>query len=293
MTGSTVDAAGVVCALRIDIALPGNFRVPDVLAFHGRDGQQVAERVADAELQKGLSWQGRPACLHIRFAPGRAFAQLDVAAPDTVLLQGAQAEFERMVHRMLGLTQAVEAFESAFDKHHRLGPMIARQPGLRVPLAATPFEALVWAVAGQQISVTAALSLRRKMILAVGLVHAGSGLHCHPDAAALAVLDDAKLRSAGFSQAKTRTVLGLARAITAGELPLDAWVKLAGTPELPVADIRARLALLYGIGPWTIDYALLRGFGWLDGSLHGDVAVRRNLQLVLDRQDRVTEREAH
>ena len=208
------------------------------------------------------------------------------------MLRGAQADFERMVHRMLGLTQAVEAFEAAFASHPHLGPLIARQPGLRVPLAATPFEALVWAVAGQQISVTAALSLRRKMILAVGLRHTASGLHCHPDAAALAQLDEAALRAAGFSQAKTRTVLGLTRAVVGGDLPLEEWVALAGTPELPVADIRARLASLYGIGPWTIDYALLRGFGWLDGSLHGDVAVRRKLQQVQNRPDQVSEPEA-
>ena len=35
---------------------------------------------------------------------------------------------------------------------------------------------------------------------------------------------------------------------------------------------------LKGIGPWTVDYALLRGFARLDGSLHGDAAVRRQLQ---------------
>lgn len=32
-----------------------------------------------------------------------------------------------------------------------------------------------------------------------------------------------------------------------------------------------------GIGPWTVDYVLLRGYGWLDGSLHGDATVRRGL----------------
>ncbi|MEO9101551.1 MAG: 3-methyladenine DNA glycosylase 2, partial [Burkholderiaceae bacterium] len=57
-------------------------------------------------------------------------------------------------------------------------------------------------------------------------------------------------------------------------------------------DIRARLAQLFGVGPWTIDYALLRGFGWLDGSLHGDVAVRRTLQQVLGAEQPVSEREA-
>jgi DNA-3-methyladenine glycosylase II len=50
---------------------------------------------------------------------------------------------------------------------------------------------------------------------------------------------------------------------------------------LPVEEVRESLLRLRGIGPWTVNYALLRGFGWLDGSLHGDVAVRRKLQRLL------------
>jgi DNA-3-methyladenine glycosylase II len=55
-----------------------------------------------------------------------------------------------------------------------------------------------------------------------------------------------------------------------------------------VDEIRARLLALKGIGPWTVDYALLRGFGWLDGSLHGDAAVRRGLQLLLGIEEKVS-----
>ena len=278
--------------LQAAFRLPANFRSADVLAFHRRDVQQGSERVDPAGLQKGLSWHGRPACLALRFEHGSALAQLTMTAADAHELTRTQAEFERMVQRMLGLTQTVDAFEAAWSGHALVGPLIAANPGLRVPLAATPFEALVWAVAGQQISVTAALSLRRRMIAAVGLVHAPSGLLCHPDPRALAALDEAALRACGFSQAKSRTVLGLARAATDGTLPLDDWAALAGGPALPVAEIRSRLSALYGIGPWTIDYALLRGFGWLDGSLHGDAAVRRNLQRVLGASHLVSERAA-
>ncbi|MEQ1967988.1 hypothetical protein ABLA30_13355 [Xenorhabdus nematophila] len=39
---------------------------------------------------------------------------------------------------------------------------------------------------------------------------------------------------------------------------------------------------------WTINYTLLRGFNYLDGSLHGDVAVRRNLQYLLRQEDKVS-----
>jgi DNA-3-methyladenine glycosylase II len=35
----------------------------------------------------------------------------------------------------------------------------------------------------------------------------------------------------------------------------------------------------------------MRGYGWLDGSLHGDAAVRRSLQKLLVMTDKPTERQ--
>lgn len=33
---------------------------------------------------------------------------------------------------------------------------------------------------------------------------------------------------------------------------------------LPVEEIREQLMAIRGISPWTVNYALLRGFDWLD-----------------------------
>ena len=113
-----------------------------------------------------------------------------------------------MVRRMLGLTQRVEEFEQVYRAHPQLGALIARHPGLRVPLTATPFEALTWAITGQQISVRAAIALRRKLIEVTGLKHSG-GLSCYPDAGRLVRLTEHDLHQAGFSQAKARTLIAL------------------------------------------------------------------------------------
>jgi len=266
------------------IELPPDFHADDILAFHRRDAQMLAERVEAATLHKGLAWQGRPACLTIRFAAGRAEAEL---ALDGAACADADADaagaLRRMVAHMLGLTQPVADFEQAYRDHPQLGPLIARHPGLRVPQSATPFEALSWAVTGQQISIKAALSLRRKFIQAAGLRHSG-GLWCYPDVERVTGLGEAALRAAGFSQGKAQTLIALAERIARGELPLDDWLA-----TLPVDDMREQLLAIRGIGPWTVSYALLRGFGWLDGSLHGDVAVRRNLQALLGADEKLGE----
>jgi DNA-3-methyladenine glycosylase II len=265
--------------LSCSIALPAGFRVGDMLQFHARDPQVVAERVDAGGLQKGLTWEGQPACLTIRFDAGRADVELAI---DGKSATGAPT-LEAMVTRMLGLTQPVADFEQAYRKHPQLGPLIAGHPGLRVPASATPFEALTWAITGQQISLGAAVSIRRKLIQLAGPRHS-DGLACYPDPGRIAGLNEAGLRQAGYSQTKAQTLLALSRGIEARQFPLEAW-----TAQLRIDEIRQRLQAVRGIGPWTVDYALLRGFGWLDGSLHGDAAVRRKLGLLLDSSEKLSE----
>lgn len=262
------------------IPLPSDYRSGDVLAFHRRDVQTIAERVDDDEIHKGLIWEGRPACLRIALKPGTAEVGLAV--------DGGEAEaasVEAMARRMLGLTQDVDRFEREFAEHPEIGAVIARRTGLRVPATATPFEAITWAITGQQISVGAATSIRRRLIQAADVRHS-EGLWCYPDAEQVLRLTEEGLRPLGFSATKARTIHALSTAVASGSLPLDAWVRAPDAEE-----IRARLGEVRGIGPWTISYALLRGFGWLDGSLHGDVAVRRNLQVLLGRAEKLTEAE--
>lgn len=264
-------------ALRCEIALPWDFRPADVLAFHRRDPQQLAERVEAGLLHKGIAWEGRPACLTIRFEAQRAELALAIDGLPPPL---AAEVLVRLARRMLGLMQPVAEFESTHARHPQLGPLIARNRGLRVPLAPTPFEALSWAITGQQISLGAAVSLRRRLIAAAGLRHSG-GLACYPDARSLLRLDEETLRAAGFSRAKGQALRALADAVVQGRLPLERWAE-----DPPADEIRAELLRLRGIGPWTVDYALLRGFGWVDGSLHGDAAVRRGLQALLGTAER-------
>lgn len=261
--------ASLSCA----VILPDGFRTNDILAFHKRDPLMLAERVDAGTLQKGLMWKGLAACLTIRFHARRADAELVV---DGSLAGSESYSLKYMVRRMLGLTQQIEDFEQAYRDHPQLGPLIARQTGLRVALTATPFEALTWAVTGQQISVHAALSLRRRLIEAAGLKHSG-GLGCYPDAGQIARISETDLRQVGFSRTKAQTLIVLSHRVQENLLPLDAWLD-----TLPIDEIHEQLLQVRGIGPWTVNYALLRGFGWLDGSLHGDAAVRRGLQSLLD-----------
>lgn len=270
-------ASTVACT----VALPPGYRAGDILDFHRRDAEEVAERVSPNGLCKGLDWDGAPACLLVSFSPQAATIELQVDGP------ACAADLQRLeglARRMLGLTQDIDAFEARFARDAALGPLLAAQSGLRVPVSPTPFEALSWAITGQQISVAAAVSCRRRLILAAGAVHS-SGLRCYPEAAQVARLSFEELRAAGFSNAKAATLLAVANAAVDGALPFEAWLAAPSA-----ATIESSLRGIRGIGPWTVNYTLLRGFAALDGSLHGDVAVRKAVQRLLGLPERPDER---
>ncbi len=264
-----MNATVVSCTL----PLPTNYRMMDILTFHNRDALAVAETVEGNCLGKGIIWQGAPACLTVRFLPLCAEIELSIDHP---LASAKVDELTALATRMLGLDQAVEIFEEGVARHPQLGKLIQKQSGLRVPVAPSVFEALTWAITGQKISVAAAVSIRRKLIQLVGLPHS-SGLYCYPDAQLVKDLSINELRQTGFSQSKAQTLLTVSQMVASGELVLN-----ISKEEPSIAQIRQQLLAVRGIGPWTVNYALLRGYGWLDGSLHGDAAVRRGLQMLLD-----------
>lgn len=111
-----------------------------------------------------------------------------------------------------------------------------------------------------------------------------TGLACYPDAERATALSATDLRQAGFSRAKAQTLTVLSQEVAQDRLPLQAWTTIAS-----IEQIREQLLRVGGIGPWTVDYTLLRGYGWLDGSLHGDAAVRRKLQRLLGHTAKLTD----
>jgi DNA-3-methyladenine glycosylase II len=261
----------------VRLALPADFPVADCLAFHGRDPAGVAERLMADGFCKALRWQGRTACLRISFQPAMLHAELDICGD-----AAHTEELRAFLVGFLGLDQPLGAFARTWRKHPQLAPLLAAGPPPLIARTATPFEALGWAILSQQISVAAALGLRRRLIQTLGRPHP-SGLVCPPEAEDIASLDESRLRDIGLSASKAGALREAARQIVDGRLAFAARPAFAPTPAAPeTADAwRARLLAIRGIGPWTADYTLLRGFGHLDASLHGDAGVQRGLGRLL------------
>lgn len=241
------------------------------MSFHARDPEQLAERITETSISKAIIVNHHQALINVELMLREAKCTFLTDDPDASL-----AVAQQIIGGLLGLTIAVEAFERKMKLDALLGALILRQKGLRIPQAATPFEALTWAIIGQQINLRFAIQLRHTFIKLAGAKHS-SGLYCYPDAALVCRLTVEQLTANKFSRAKAETLLRVANLMMEGALPLNTWLDTWQQSLLNIDAMQNALLNVKGIGPWTAHYTLMRGFGVADCSLHGDVAVRKAL----------------
>ena len=249
------------------LALPANYRAEDMLAYHGRDPLSLSERVSGATLAKGVVLEGRGAVLEMTFRDAAVHCR--VLAPSAPSAR-AMAQAHRRAVRMLGLGTDPAAFERSVAGLD-LGRLVASHPGLRIPLTADVWESLVWAILGQQVNLAFAYSLRRQLTELCGSA-TDQGLRVHPTPAAVAALEPEQLKPLQFSRSKAEYVIGLARKVAGGELPLE------DLPNGAATAAAARLSAERGIGPWTAHYVLMRGCGFGDCVPLGDAGLTLALQ---------------
>jgi DNA-3-methyladenine glycosylase II len=126
------------------------------------------------------------------------------------------------------------------------------------------FGALIFQVAGQQLSVQATRSIVSRLES-----HFGGRL---PTAAELLAADPQVVRASGLSARKGETLRALAERFVDGRLSDEALSRM--TDE----EVEAALTEVPGIGPWTAHGFLLVALDRPDVFLSGDLALRRSIE---------------
>jgi DNA-3-methyladenine glycosylase II len=182
----------------------------------------------------------------------------------------AVVEVRRALEKMLGLEVDLAGFYELGAVDDRLAGLARRFLGVRPPRSASLFEALVNAVACQQLSLTVGIHLLDRLAAVYGPEVALRGATPgFPTAERLTGAEPAHLRRLGFSLAKARTLIELSRRVASGSLDLQALTQADDEHAAAV------LVALPGIGRWSAQYVLLRGLGRL-GVLPGDDVGARN-----------------
>ncbi len=200
--------------------------------------------------------------------------QLRVALTGRTLTSKTKVFVTAALERLLGIGIDLQKFYRLGKKDKWLKPLVNQFQGMKPPRLLTPFEALLNAIACQQLTLTMGIRLLNRLTEAYGVAlktEAGV-VHAFPRPQDLANADIEDLRKMSFTYQKARCLTSISRLIVDGELNLDV---IAQSDD---KEAVARLCELKGVGRWTAEYVLLRGLGRAHVFPADDVGARNNLQ---------------
>ena len=256
------------------LQLPAGYRAAEILAYHARDPESPCEKSEGSRIWKALEMPEGAVVLEIALESEGAWCR--VHGPK--LSRESMARLHASALRMLGLSSEVAQFEK------RAPALVARRRGLRLACLPTGFDALCWAIIGQQINVRFAAALRRE------IVHLGGEkigeMIAHPSPARVVEIGSNALTKRRYSRSKAEYLIGAANAVAKGELDAE------GLPNGSAVAAEKKLTAQRGIGTWTARYFMLRG-GFADAAPVGDSALATALQRLHRREERPAHEEVH
>ncbi len=235
-----------------------------MLDFFRKRAVRGVEEVTDRSYRRSISLRGSTGVLDV--APSKSANSVDVT------IEGIDAtalgEVVRRVRRMFDLDADPDSIARHLSCDPLLAPIVAAAPGMRIPSTWDPFEAVVRAVLGQQISVAGAITIAGRLADSHGRRIAAQGTisRVFPGPSDLA---NADLSSLGVPASRAKTLVSVARAALGGDVKLD------GSQTLE--QVSSALEAVPGIGPWTVQYVALRGLGEPDVFPETDLVIRKAL----------------
>jgi len=191
---------------------------------------------------------------------------------DRPISTSEQRRAANVVRRLFNLAFDLVPFYRDVQRDPVMARVTRRLRGLKSPRTQTVFEALVASIIEQQISLSAAHSMERRVVKMFGrrLRVRDGRYYAFPTPQALASATPKRLRARGLSSRKIEYIRDMAKAIAEGRLDLERFRRCADT-EVVIGELRRTR----GIGRWTAELTVLRGMAALDVMPADDLGLRR------------------
>ncbi|WP_373331065.1 DNA-3-methyladenine glycosylase family protein [Salmonirosea aquatica] len=246
------------------LPIPPLFSFRECLWFLDRNYDDIMHRVTETSVIKP-------------FRVGTSVSLLEISEKSNHLIvqfRGGDLADEALLREQVTALFDLEADLAPFYEHLRTDSDLAFMAddyyGLRLIGIPDLFEALCWSIIGQQINLTFAYTLKRRLVELVGekITYQGHVFYGFPTPEHMAALTVEQLRLLQFSGRKAEYLIGVARAFAAGE------ISKAQLLALPTSEAMVQtLTSLRGIGEWTAHYALMKSLKIPTSVPYGDVGL--------------------
>ena len=193
-------------------------------------------------------------------------------------IPGKEKIIKDVLKKMLGADKNLESFYLLTKKNKQIKPLAERFKGVKPPRFPSIFEALVNAIACQQVTLDLGILLLNRLSESYGKKFAEQ--YAFPEPEDLYQISEKDLKDLGFSHQKARAIIEISKALVYKELSFE------DVEMLQNDEVISFLTAIRGIGRWSAEYVLLRGLGRIDVFPGDDVGAQKNLMLLLNLPDR-------
>lgn len=259
------------------------FNFDECLAFLNRSDQEVMHQVRDGYLYKLIKVNQELVLCKI----GYRHNVLHVEFPNNNPGKNCE-EVVAYISEWLDLEYDLHAFYAVAKEDKLLQGLVDNYYGLRMMCMPDFFEALTWAIMGQQINLSFAYKLKKRFVEHFGesLTYEGNTYWLFPSYTVISSLEVEDLRKLQFTTRKAEYMIDLAKNIEKGQLTKEALVQTKN-----YLKVKSMLMEQRGIGAWTADYVMMKclhhptAFPVTDVGLHNAL----KLQLGLERKPTIEE----
>ena len=257
------------------------FNFKECLWFLNRDFDDCMHTIEGDTVVKALEVEGKPYLF--RISDNGSGLKVDILEGEYT--PALELAIGRFIDEWFDLRRNLQPFYKLLEKEKKLAYMTEAYQGLRLIGLPDLFEALCWSIIGQQINLTFAYRLKRRLVENYGrsIVYGGNNYHLFPEPRALAKADITALRDMQYSQKKAEYVIGIAGIFKEGLMSKIILQDLSS-----FAAQQQALTAIRGIGIWTANYALMKSLRIAGAIPYGDVGLLQalvNHGLIKDRKD--------
>lgn len=266
------------------ISIPENFSFQEILTFLDRGFDDCLYHLEENKVTRLFSFNGELGLISI--SEKNEFLEVKVIK-DKVTKEDL-IEAVKFVEEWFDIHRDLTTFYQLLDKNHQLRSLSEQFNGSRLVGIPDLFEALCWAIIGQQINLKFAYQVKRSLVEEYGekLEVENHIYYLFPRPEVVIEIDEEVLRKMKFSRQKITYIKIVCREFIDGKLNKKLLINLKNKQER-----YHRLVDIKGIGKWTANYVLMKSLRDMTCITYGDSGLNNAIKMLQNSKIKPTNEE--
>ncbi|MFD6210009.1 DNA-3-methyladenine glycosylase family protein [Peribacillus sp. NPDC060253] len=269
------------------IHTPKEFSFSENLKYLARSSNECLFEIVDQKIYRALAVENETLIVEIS-AENETELSVRLPGRNEALEKYSKGAVSQYIRHWFDLDTNLLPFYELAENDPILKMPVNQFFGLRNMGIPDLFEAIAWGILGQQINLTYAYTLKRRLVEGFGEFVECEGKHywLFPKPEVIAELTVEDFTEMRMTVKKCEYLIGVAQLIVQGELTKE---KLLNAKDVKAAE--KMLTKVRGIGPWTANYVLMRCLRYPAAFPIDDVGLHNSMKLVMETEVKPTKAE--